>query len=73
MVSISKMFLRWVFVISSGDDSYTIVERLWQLDDRDAALMPDFWLNNFLVRQSLPTLLIWVEMWDLTIFWVFPK
>ena len=73
MVSISKMFLRWVFVISSGDDSYTIVERLWQLDDRDAALMPDFWLNNFLVRQSLPTLLIWVEMWDLTNFWVFPK
>ena len=73
MVSISKMFLRWVSVISSGDDSYTIVERLWQLDDRDAALMPDFWLNNFLVRQSLPTLLIWVEMWDLTNFWVFPK
>ena len=73
MVSISKMFLRWVSVISSGDDSYTIVERLWQLGDRDAALMPDFWLNNFLVRQSLPTLLIWVEMWDLTNFWVFPK
>ena len=67
-----RHFEHVVSVVPSDDDSYAIVEMLWWLEVRDAASAPDFWLNSFLVRQSLSILYILMAMQDLTEFWVFP-